>query len=447
LHKFVLPEEFKLSKRLGISYTGLDNKFLISNDIDTFIRKEINENNLKFTYKIENLDSNYSKIIFTVPSKNFSREYYFKDSSLISQPYYYARNWKQIKSKFFIFHASDPGLFNGYSENKLDNFVENILIILKCSDKQINKLKENKINYYLCKDDNEIKMLTNYDARGLYYLPYDYIITTYNCHYHEILHLLINYKLQTIPLYTLPLLQEGFAVAFGGRGGKEPDVILEMGSFLEKNNFLDYNSLLSKQDFFQADVSLSYPAAGLYNKFLLSELGIDKYLILYRKYSGVETEIDNFIISLNDLPPENKWKSFLNNYSDSNAIKININGSANYKEIAENKSHFIISENSDYYRFQIKDTLLVSANKKINNYKSKLFGELYPGKKYQFEKYAIIADSNEVSVYNLYSNNLIAKYVRSFSSQNKKVSRINNLHQFLIRKKIFDESLGELKFN
>ncbi|MFZ0453445.1 MAG: hypothetical protein WAM24_06800, partial [Ignavibacteriaceae bacterium] len=430
-----------------IEYSGIDNKCLISNDIAPSLRKKISNKELSFTYKIEKLNDDYTKLIFSIPSTKFVREFYFKGSYLVSSPFYFGRKWLKEESKFFIFHISNPLLFNHYAEEKLDNFVDKICNVLKLSNDRVEKLKDNKIHYYLCSDTGEIKSFTGYEARGLYYLPYDYIISTFNCHYHEILHLLINYKLKTLSLYTLPLLQEGFAVAFGGRGGKEPDVILEMGAFLATSNFLNYNFLLDKQDFNHYDATMTYPLAGLYNKFLIDKLGIDKYINLYKKYSGTETKIEKLKIIPDDLPPAEEWGHYLKNYSDSNSIKTGIPVSKTFKEIGKVKNIFTISENQSYYLFLIKDTLLLSPAETMNNYRSKLFHELLPDKIYNGEEYAVIADSNEISVYNFYSNNLIAKYVRSFTWLNKKVPHINNLYQFLIEKNIFDKPLNEMIFN
>ncbi len=382
LNNFILPEELNISRRLGIEYSGVDNKCLISTDIAPSLREEINNKKLSYTFKLEKLNGDYLKLIISIPSRQVKKEYYFKDSCLISPPYYFARNWKKEESKYFIFHISAPSLFNHYAEENLDNFVDKISKVLKFSDEQVKKLKENKIHYYLCKDGNEIKRLTGYDTRGLYYLPYDYIISTFNCHYHEILHLLMNYKLEKPSLYTLPLLQEGFAVAFGGRGGKEPDVILDMGAFLANSNFLNYNSLLSKKDFNQFDATMTYPLSGLYNKFLINELGINKYLTLYKKYSGSEAVIEKLKINPNDLPPAEKWKDYLENYSDSNSIKAEIPNSNMFNEIYKRDKIFTISENRDYYLFRIRDTLLLNPPSKINNYQSKLFHELFPHKSY-----------------------------------------------------------------
>jgi hypothetical protein len=142
-------------------------------------------------------------------------------------------------------------------------------------------LKKEKIIYILCKDEDEIEKLTGYKARGMFNLAYDYVISTFNCHYHELLHLLMNYKLKNIPPYTHSFLQEGFAVSFGGRGGKEPEVILNLGCFIAESKFLEYKELLSLDKFRNFDVSMSYPLSGLYNNFIISNFGIDNYLKLY----------------------------------------------------------------------------------------------------------------------------------------------------------------------
>ena len=300
LDKYVLPDELNLANRLGITYAGENRKYLISNDIDASLKKGILDGKIKYDYKIEKLDDDYSKLILSIPSANITKEYFFKKSFLVSAPYYYSAKWKTFENGYFVFHISDTTLFNNYSAAELNNFVKNMIRIMKFTDTDINLLKNNKIHYFLCKDDNEIHKLTGFTTRGIFYIPFDYIITTYNCHYHELLHLLINYKLKNLSLYTLPFLQEGFAVAYGGRGGKEPDVILETGEFLESSGFVNYNTMLSRQDFYNYDATISYPVSGLYNKFLIETIGFDNYLKLYIKYSTDEKKI-NSLKSLNPI--------------------------------------------------------------------------------------------------------------------------------------------------
>ena len=57
------------------------------------------------------------------------------------------------------------------------------------------------------------------------------------------------------------------------------------------------------------------------------------------------------------------------------------------------------------------------------------------------EKYLIIANQNEISIYNIYSNNLIGKYVASFSVPVKSVLMKNDFFEIAVKKELFDEEL------
>ena len=195
----------------------------------------------------------FLRLTITIPTLNLKREYFLKDSFLFNSAYYHSRNWKTITTDHFKFFVSDETLFNDYSINLLENFINRMTEILSFTETERNQLKEKKIFYFLCKDEEEIQKVTGFATRGIFILAQDYVITTYNTHYHELLHFLINYKLRKLPLYTHPFLQEGFAVAFGGRGGLDAHTISEMGVFLIKSGFANYKELLSKLDFQKTD--------------------------------------------------------------------------------------------------------------------------------------------------------------------------------------------------
>ncbi len=443
LDKFILPLELERSRRLGIAYKDADKKYLISNDIDKDTRDEIMKRKYTFTYSIDTLQNGYSLLKAIVPKLNLTKEYIFKDSLLVSRPYYYSLNWDTVSTQYFVFHLSSVSQFNRTAAAKLDSFVSHVAGLLNYNDTDLVRLKRNKIHYFLCKDENEIEEMTGFRARGLYYIPYDYIISTFTCHYHELLHLLINYKLKENNLYTLPFFQEGFAVAFGGRGGKEPEVILDIGQFLVQSGMQDYNTLLSRQGFYESDISVSYPVSGLYNKFLISQVGIENYLKLYTKYSAPENEINDLVIDSYDLPSFGLWQKFIASYEDSSII-ISRNEKNDFRLIKEMPGNYSISENSRYYLFGIKDTLLLTPSSHETDYSSKLFGDIFPSLTFKSENYALIADSDEVSLYNFYSNNLVAKYVSAFTIGQKKVSRVNGLYVFLLSKSLFDEPIGSM---
>jgi hypothetical protein len=309
--EFVYKKELDISNRLEITYKNKPNKFLISNEIEDTIKFSLRNKIYNYEYFITPLENQYSLLTIKIPSINKIVEYYFYKNKLISKPYYFSKNWETIESNFFVFHSSDLSFTNNYAIDKLDEFVQNMCEILELNKSRIERLKNSKIHYFLCKDDEEIEKLTNFKARGLYFLPYDYIISTYNSHSHEILHLLINYKLQQVDLYTLPILQEGFAVAYGGRGGKNSDVILNMGLFLIRSNFLNYDAILSKSDFYQNDASLTYPVSGLYVRFLIENIGMENFIKLYKKYSSDISEIDNLELNLAELPESRNWNAYL----------------------------------------------------------------------------------------------------------------------------------------
>ena len=442
VQSFVLQEELQLSKRLNISYEGVEYKFLISYGIDTHIKNKIIEDKVNYEIKIIELEEDFSRLEFIVPSLNFKKDFYFKGEHFISPIYYYTQDWKQIESEHFIFVISDSSLFTSYCVDNLEKFFEQTADKLELNDEQIENVHSQKIYYFLCKDENEINKLSGYRARGLNILAYDYVVTTFNNHYHELMHLLINYKLQKLPLYTHPFFQEGFAVAFGGRGGKEPGVILDLGLFLQQSKMLNYSSLLSKNDFYKEDVTLSYPLSGLYNLFLINELGVQDYLQLYLKYSGSSDEVGQMVIPQNDLPSMNKWESFLNDYSKNRMVEIEHEASG-FNLIHEDSS-VRVSENSTHYFFQMKNSYLIPDGNNFEEFQSKKFNEVFKDRKYSGEKYLIIVNANEVVIYNLYTSNLIANFVSSFSVPMKTVPEKDGYFEFYVLKSLFDEPLSEV---
>ena len=228
----------------------------------------------------------------------------------------------------------------------------------------------------------------------------------------------------------------------GGRGGKEPEVILGLGEFLEQSGMLHYPELLNKDEFLNYDATLSYPLSGLYNYFLINELGVESYLKLYIKYSGITPNtITQYVIG-DELPSVENWNVFLSEYSKNKAIDVGLSKNG-FTQIYDNNV-FKIFEDSTHYFIQTKDTMLLSTDSPLNNYQSKKFNEVFPNQNYAGEKYLIISNIDEVSAYNLYTNNLIANYAASLTVPMQNVPVNNGYFEFFIRKEMFDESLSQL---
>jgi hypothetical protein len=428
LQKYVYPDDLERSNRLGIQYEGVLNKFLISFDINKNIKEEIGKGNLNYEL-LQETEDEFTIINFSVPKADYNRKFHFKYNRLISFSSFYARNWVKQSSAYFNFFISELGLFNDYSVKKLDEYVDAVLNLLNVGRERKEILKANKINYILCKDEDEIEKLTGFRTRGLYILAYDEIITIYNCHFHELAHLLMNFKLMRLPLYTLSFFQEGFAVAVGGRGGLNRNVLFDIAYFLEKSGFIPFNSIITQSEFKSEDASLTYPATGLYNYFLISHLGIEPYCDLYLTYSGTEDYISSLSTGSILLPPIDDYNNFLSNYTKKAGIKIESDES---------------TDNENYYRFRVSANLLLSEAFPLRNYKSKKFAENFPGIEYRGQKYLITANKREVNIYNLYTNNLIASYSAEFTIDNKEVPAEEGYFIFYVKKDIFEEDLKDL---
>ena len=76
----------------------------------------------------------------------------------------------------------------------------------------------------------QIELLTGHDAHGMTNFQFDAIISRHLPHTHELVHMLYNFAQEDLPLFTLPVLQEGLACCLGGRWGKSPDVINYWGN-------------------------------------------------------------------------------------------------------------------------------------------------------------------------------------------------------------------------
>ncbi len=63
------------------------------------------------------------------------------------------------------------------------------------------------------------------------------------------------------------------------------------------------------------------------------------------------------------------------------------------------------------------------------------------------EEFLITSDDGEISVYNLYTNNLISKYVTSMSRDQTPIQKTNGYRVFSIENSVFGGNVAELEIS
>ncbi len=366
-----------VSNRLGITYDGVATKALISYDFDADVKARVRSGELQYTATIANCDQEYQVLKVTIEQINTSKEFYFRKGRLTSPLFYHTARWITIESKYFNFIVSDSSLTNLYAINALDQYVTRLDSIIQISKADLRTLQREKIFYYLCKDENEIERLTGFKTRGMYNLAYDAVISTFNTHYHELAHLLMTFKIGSSKVYCHPFLLEGFAVAVGGRGGIGAGVTLHLGSFLNESKFVSYSDLLTKQGFAAMDPSMSYPAAGTYNAFLLEVLGSDAYMKLYLNHCGNNNDEAVTTIVDSELPPPERWSEYLDKLQHGESIQLHT--PPDIPQSVYQSDSISIQRAADVYVFKIRRSVLIGEGVADKDYRSKKFEELMPG--------------------------------------------------------------------
>ena len=412
--------------------------------MDSLIKTALISGQYKYLVEISPLGDSFQRVSLSVPDVQYSRDFYFKGGKWILPSTYFSSNWQRFESEYFRFIVSDSCTMLTNCADDLEHFFMTTAALLGYTEKQLETIRRNKIEYLLCRDSKEVSKLTGYENRGMYELPSDRIITCYHAHYHELVHLMVNFKLQQLPLWTHPLLQEGIAVALGGRGGLAPPVVAEMAAYLVESGMASVSDLLPAEGFNQVHNTINYPVSGLYCKFLLEQIGAEPFFELYRKYSGSSSQLRKVNIVSTDIPNDSLWSDFVTETSLEHLIDLNETDSG-YFEVYRD-STLVVAENGQKLLFQVSGKVLIGGNEEFTDYRNAAILESFGGLKYRGEKHGIIADSSEIKIYNLYTGNLIANLVSAFRIPSQSVSYDGKYYRFVADHDIFEENfVQELK--
>lgn len=443
LDSLVHPDDLALAQRLGIRYEGEPHKYLIGYSFERPARRAIREEGLRYTLIAESLDATHTRLRVEVPSLAINKSFLFERNRLISPLRFATSGWLRIRSAYCELRVADTSLIHPAAVEDLDRFVQRMIHLMKLSPADEQLLAEKKIIYVLCRDEADVERISGFRSRGMYLIPFDVIVTTYSCHYHEVVHLLLNFALRRLPLYTHPFLQEGCAVAFGGRGGMARSTLWESGAFLVASSTVDARDFFAAERFRAADPSLAYPVSGLYVKFLIERYGMDHFFHLYRTYSGSAEQVQRMMLHDRDLPPHDVWLAYVDSVARSSTIRLDAPSPS--KGILLRHSDVEIHDAGMLLLIRMKSDFGLRPRTWVKSYVSSLFRAIKPSAEYNGVRFFFVADSQEIVVYDCYTNTSLASYARGLRLMPQPIDRRNGMYAFWIRKELFPVPLQEME--
>jgi len=431
------------SAKFGISYDDIPLKIDCASPIVRDLK--VMKNHLQPPVKkVRHLsDDGYSVLEFsTVVYGNLvSHDYYaYNDSNhcwLIYPQDYYCRDWPVYETRYFRLnvHPDIVEQLNDIALAQADQFVEETARVLEITDDDLELLRQKKIDYFFCDSDYRVKNITGFLVKGTYDLPSDDVISAFFPHYHELSHLLVNFRLRKLPLYTMPILREGIAVHLGGRWGKAPASLEALGGYLYREKIVEIDSMLTMTGFEQQVGSgIAYPVAGLFTGYLVEVLGVNGFFRLYMDLSGkfdaltamARADTKKAILK---AVGESDWEKFLSDFN--RYVNTRLDEQADIQPGRLDKGKVVleiddvrITEEGDWLSVEFSSgdstapagNILFAKESALAATRSPLFEGQYPGETpYEGYRYGIRMDKNEAGVYDYATNTLMAKYIWGIS--------------------------------
>ncbi len=369
----------------------------------------------------------------------------------------YSKDWPVLETEYLRIHVHPDvqKYINPINLGEADKFVERIIDSLGFGDYDIRHLQSVKIEYFYCDSDETVKTITGRRTKGLYDKASSDIISAFFPHYHEIAHLLTDYKLRNLPLFVHPLFEEGIAVYMGGRWGKSTAALSPLGIFLYKEGITPLDSLLGYSNFkSNAESDLAYPLAGIFTRFLIERIGYSRYLALYRKMSGSYDQVSAMpvdtvkvrVLRVLHISDWDKFAKIFDEYISELQLKHQLGrpGTIKSGSVIVSANGIKVKETDDWLIFEIDTkkagstgTIFFGRDENLNEAASVMFSQHFPdGEKLGGYRYAIRFDSNEAGVYDYATSHLLGKIINSLAPSPEYYNEENHKLAFRFKKSL-----------
>ncbi|MEW5994581.1 MAG: hypothetical protein AB1744_09310 [Candidatus Zixiibacteriota bacterium] len=375
---------------------------------------------------------------------------------------YYAREWDTVTSRYFRIHAHQAvrPLLGRVVLDEADLFVQRLADSLELTRSDLDMIEQDKIEFFYCDSEETVSKITGVRTKGTLDLASNDIISSFFPHFHEVVHLLVNIKLRNLPLYTHPLLCEGAAVHYGGRWGKAPTALMELGAFLLSEGIVELDSLLTVRGFdSQATSDVAYPVAGLFSTFLLDELKPRKYWELYRTLSGSMDEVralsdtavrKELVMAAREYGWEALRRSF-DEFVKRQSVRNTViaPGASGRTRLIVQGDGFVVSDDGDWLVFEFSSStsslpagnLLFGRDSRFDGVTAMFLEQYGAGRQQETFRYGVRFDSVEAGLYDYATNQLVAKYILGITPSEDYYDPDHNKITFRLRKSLMGELL------
>jgi hypothetical protein len=171
----------------------------------------------------------------------------------------------------------------------------------------------------------------------------------------------------------------------------------------------------------------------LINKYLIDKKGIDNYMKLFMEMSGnrdyinsVSTDYINQKLILNELCTE-----LISAYKYEGCVEFDKDVKDKLFKLIYKGQNGEVYGNNEYLYFKLISSVFIKNIDPVSDYKSKLFEELFPDRKYNGENYFIEFDTIQIKLYNFITNEITASFDKGFMLAKKEINR-----EFFISRKL-----------
>ncbi len=313
----------------------------------------------------------------------------------------------------------------------LDSCVADMAARLQIPPARLAAIAHAKLGYLLV-SAAEVERLAGAPTVGVANLQHDVVITSHPCHAHELAHLVVNAWLGELPLFTLPLLQEGAATHLGGRWGRHPRVLDRVGRTTLADGFVSLDDLLTRDAFHAQSADVTYAAAGVFVAFLLDRHSPAALRAAYLACSGTATEIGawsrdevtrRLATALGSTWPElaADFVAYIDTASQAAIVPGYTASPSPFTSLGASDSLLVeIRRHRDAVAFRLQATpgdargaLLFGAGSSDGTANA-LFAEHFPGRPYRGEHCGVLFTPDEVKVYDYRRQMLVGLHAEGF---------------------------------